>query len=92
MACLQAFCYCAEGKQAPAIQRLGAMQSPSFKHGNTHLPNCGLQWWVAQFASLEQGRASGPGADSGAAAAGAAAGATPGAAAGAAAGAAPGAA
>jgi hypothetical protein len=73
------------------MQRLGAMQSPSFKHGNTHLPNCGLQWCVAQFASLVHGKASGPGAERGAAA-GAAAGAAPGAATGAAAGAAAGAA
>ena len=72
--------YCAAGKQAPAMQRLGAMQSPSFRHGNTHFPNWVLQWCVAQLASLVQGSASGPGAESGAAAgAGAGAGAAPGA-------------
>lgn len=76
----------AAGRQAPTWQRLGAMQSLSLWHGNTHLPNCVLQWASTHCASVLQGSASGPGVESGPAAAGAAAGAgaAPGAAAGAA--------
>jgi hypothetical protein len=54
------------------MQRLGAMQSLSFWQGNTHLPNCVLQWAVAHWASLVQGSASGPGVESVPPAAGAA--------------------
>ena len=34
------------------MQRLGAMQSLSFWQGNTHLPNCVLQWAVAHWAAV----------------------------------------
>jgi len=59
------------GKHAPAMQRFGAMQSLSFWHGNTHLPNCVLQRAVAHCASLVHGSANGPGGESAAPAAGA---------------------
>jgi hypothetical protein len=51
------------GTQAPPMQRLPGLQSVSDWQGQAHFPNCVLQRWVRQAASLAQASAIGEGWD-----------------------------